>query len=380
MYFRLNPECYLIRGEMCGAIYDLIDEKVYALDQHEAKLLTSCEKNNAVQGDEKYLTELEMLRLGKFCQNKIYVQKLRAGSPIREIQSEPPSLYRAFLEINNICNRNCWFCGYNGVKRSLGCMGCNKWNENGKTLSAAKWKAIIDDLSDLECKDIFIIGGDLTLVWDKAINILNYANGKFRNIYMTLHQQSLSSNIVNDLTNKVKLIIQTESLNTLQYKDSSILMVMKPQNWIDSDNTESKNIKIDFAIKDTNSLSNDMPIMSKGKILPVDACQFIDNIEYHPCLGHSLAICYNGNVIPCPMMRNHTFGNVSNEQLHTVFENSWEKIDKIWKLNLDKIEKCTCCEFRYTCTDCRALEENLTGKITGKSLCSYNPKKGEWLQ
>jgi len=70
---------------------------------------------------------------------------------------------------------------------------------------------------------------------------------------------------------------------------------------------------------------------------------------------------------------------VSNLELSTVIEKGWEEINKFWELNLDKIEKCTSCEFRYACNDCRALEESLTGRFNGKILCNYNPKEGTWL-
>lgn len=74
------------------------------------------------------------------------------------------------------------------------------------------------------------------------------------------------------------------------------------------------------------------------------------------------------------MMRDHVYGNIRNRELHTIFEEKWDDIDKIWKLNLDKIDKCTYCEFRYACNDCRALEEQLTGKLNGKITCGYDPK------
>ena len=339
MYFRLNPECYLIRGVKRGAIYDLIDEKICALNQQETELVTSCEKNNHVRGDEKLLFRLKQLRMGNFYQNKVYIQKLRVGSPIKEMESDPPALHRAFLEINNSCNRDCWFCGCHGIKRSFGCMGCNKWNESGEILSLEKWKAIIDELRDLDCRDIFITGGDLTLVWDRAIDILDYANGKFRNIYMILHQQSLSLIKINDLADKANIIVQADDFNTIQSKDLAVLVTVKPENWEDANNIEGKNIRIDFVIEDENSLSNDLPLVSKNKILPVNMYRFMNNLEYHPCLGHTLAICYNGNVIPCPMMRSHSFGNVRDRELYDIFEKEWEDIDKFWNLNIDTIEK-----------------------------------------
>jgi hypothetical protein len=117
LYFRLNPECYLIRGKKCGAIYDLIDAKIYALDQNETELMTSCENNNPIIRDDKLLYELKRLCIGNFYPKPIYVQKLKSDSyttdkydPLFPIA--PPALHKAFLEINNLCHRDCWFCGY----------------------------------------------------------------------------------------------------------------------------------------------------------------------------------------------------------------------------------------------------------------------------
>ena len=73
MYFRLNPECYFIRGEKCGAIFDLIDKKMYTLNQEETEIITLCEKNVFVSKDQKLLQELQSLRLGRFYHNGIYV-------------------------------------------------------------------------------------------------------------------------------------------------------------------------------------------------------------------------------------------------------------------------------------------------------------------
>ena len=81
MYFRLNPECYLIRGKKLGAIFDLIDHKIYALNELETEIVTSCEKNNSIQGERKFLNELKQLCLGNFYSNRSYIQKLRVGSP-----------------------------------------------------------------------------------------------------------------------------------------------------------------------------------------------------------------------------------------------------------------------------------------------------------
>lgn len=48
MYFRLNPECYFVRGSKNGAIFDLIDGKIVALDHQETELMTICENNEPI--------------------------------------------------------------------------------------------------------------------------------------------------------------------------------------------------------------------------------------------------------------------------------------------------------------------------------------------
>ena len=378
MYFRLNTECFFIRGKKCGAIFDLIMNKIYALNQKETQILTLAEKNEPIRIDEEFLNELMRLRLGNFYLNKTYIQKLRLGSP-QEMPGLPPKLHRAFLEINNSCNRDCWFCGYYGIRRSLGCLGCNKWNENGKALDIEKWKELIDGLKDLDCIDIYITGGDLTLSWKKTIGVLDYAYGKFNKIYLTLNQQSISSEKISDLNGRADLIIQSQELDNLNSNRFPTLSIVSPEEWKCEDSTRIKNIFNDYVIKDGNSYSKDLPMMSKEKFSSFNMHKFLNNFEHHPCLGQTLSICCNGNVIPCPMMRNHSFGNVKTEELYSIFERRMGDIDKFWKLNLDKIEKCSGCEFRYVCADCRALEEELTGKIDGKMLCSYDPIKGTWL-
>ncbi len=122
-----------------------------------------------------------------------------------------------------------------------------------------------------------------------------------------------------------------------------------------------------------------LPIASKQKLNPPNMHQFLHNIKHHPCLGNMLTICHDGNVIPCPMMRRYSFGNVRDKALYTIFEKRMDDINKFWDLTLDDIESCTECEFRYACGDCRALEESLTGRLNGKIMCSYNPKEGVWL-
>lgn len=383
MYFRLNPECYFVKGKKHGAIYDLIENKIYALNQQETELAVSFERNLPVSEDDEFPRDLKRFLLGNFYNNGVYIHKMRFNNEATEqLLERTPNLDRAFLEINNSCKRDCWFCGWYGIRRSLGCLGCNKWNEDSKPLEVNRWKKLVDELRDLDCKNIIITGGDLTLEWDKTVEILDYAEDKFSSIYIILHQESLSKTHISDLDGRTKPIIQTENLSNNVIQDGSFpLLIVKPDHWRNVDNLigKNKNIMMDFVIKD-GCLVNDLPMASKKKIMMPRMYKFLHNMRFHPCIGNTLAITYTGNILPCPMMRGRNFGNIRCRELYTVFEKyGRNEINRFWKLTLDNIDKCNICEFRYSCGDCRALEESLTGKLGGKMLCSYDPKEGVWL-
>jgi tRNA A37 methylthiotransferase MiaB len=141
MYFRLNPECYFVCGEKLGAIYDLVDNKVYSLNQRETEILKQCEKNSSVNTEEDFLKELKQLRMGNFYTDKIYVQKLRIGSMFQDPFSEPLQIQRAFIEINNSCNRNCWYCGFQGSRDVWDALAVIV-DRNWRHLSIERWKEI----------------------------------------------------------------------------------------------------------------------------------------------------------------------------------------------------------------------------------------------
>lgn len=379
MYFRLNPECHFVKGNIRGAIFDLIDGKIYSLDQKETRKIVLCENNEPIRGDEEFLKNLKDLYVGNIYHKKIYMRKLCYGSPSFTSSDEyPPELQRAYLEINNSCNRNCWFCGYHGIKRSLGCMGCNKWYDNNKPLTLERWKKLLEELNDLGCKEIFLKGGDLTLTWDKTKSLLDYAKGMFEQIYLTLHKQSISDSVMDGLGDKASIIIQCENLKEVLSgaPEYVYLLTVKPEDWSDESNTLSnitdKEIMVDFVIENADQLANDIKVIPRNMSLNIH--RFTNNMKYHPCIGHTITITHTGDAIPCPAMRKHKLGNIKDKELYTIFENADRGIYKFWNLNLDKIEKCKLCEFRYVCSDCRALEESLTGRLEGKALCSYDPK------
>ncbi len=94
---------------------------------------------------------------------------------------------------------------------------------------------------------------------------------------------------------------------------------------------------------------------------------------YHPCWRGELAISADGNVFPCVFTRKMSLGNIKSKRLSDIV---FEQKETTWKINLDKIEKCKDCEFRYACMDCRALSiGNGLGLYGAPIRCNYDPYK-----
>ena len=91
-------------------------------------------------------------------------------------------------------------------------------------------------------------------------------------------------------------------------------------------------------------------------------------------MGGILTISSNGNVYVCRAMREKSLGNVVDMDLSEIIRNRKEEIKKFWNLTRDKITPCRNCEYRYSCMDCRAIEED----VYYTNLCSYDPHTGEW--
>lgn len=380
MYFRLNPECYFVKGAKCGAIYDLLEGNLYSLTSSETQLIESCEKNQTVVGDEPFLKQLKKLCVGNFYDNKVYIEKIRYGSPLAEAQvGVPPRLNRVFLEIGNRCNYNCWYCGAHGVYRTLGCLGCNIWHESGNVVPEGRWRELIDEIVDLGCSSIVFTGGDLTLDWEKTMSIIDHAAGRVNDNIIVINARSYTDNIQADLNGKAKVIVQSEDPGVV-HDDVLNLLLLPPDARVRRNDAQNYrgNVTVGYISADFRAAKADLPIASKDKIPKLRLHSFLRNVQYHPCLGNSLTVAWNGEVIPCPMIRDDSYENISDCGLSTIIQKNQEKIEHYWANNLDMIDRCSQCEFRYACDDCRALERALTQNVNGKLLCNYDPLEAKW--
>ena len=140
------------------------------------------------------------------------------------------------------------------------------------------------------------------------------------------------------------------------------------------------NVIVDIVSHNFDPLQPGSPVSLKKNIDKTNLERFTHNNKLHPCLGNSVTISWNGEVLPCPMMRKQSLGNISDKKLWTFFKGTHGNIQDYWNISLNKLKKCSKCEFRYACTDCRALEVAQTGDLYSKMLCNYDPTRGTWQQ
>ena len=110
---------------------------------------------------------------------------------------------------------------------------------------------------------------------------------------------------------------------------------------------------------------------------PVSREDFTNNCRGNSCWRGKAAVTSSGSVIPCIFARDQITGYVPRQSLRQIL--SGEEMQSYWSLTKDKVETCGVCEYRYLCTDCRALAVGLTGNLYAKSpRCTYNPIAGTW--
>jgi MoaA/NifB/PqqE/SkfB family radical SAM enzyme len=348
--------------------------KIYWLNSYETSLLSIAERNLPIN-DDQFFQNLKEKCLGNFSQNPQYIQKLRKGRSMNSIIGKVFELNRAFLEINNQCDLNCSYCGINGLKRSLGCLNCNKWHENDNILDINSIYHIIDDLVLLRCSDLYLTGGNLSLILNKVINILNYCQNKFKKVYITMPHSKISKDIESKIKGKATIISNLDmktDLNNLKESDDMIYIIsIYPKDINKLENIHLKNLIKSFII--TKDAENSY--IPFKKLFKTNIDIFLHNLEFHPCMGKTISISFSGNVTICPLMRNKVLGNIKEIPLSEIIRINKDDIHNHWKMNLDNIVGCNCCEFRYLCHDCRALEEELQDNIQNKCYkltCSYN--------
>jgi SPASM domain peptide maturase of grasp-with-spasm system len=107
----------------------------------------------------------------------------------------------------------------------------------------------------------------------------------------------------------------------------------------------------------------------------VNLSLFTEARTFNSCLHRKVAIDRRGAIRNCPSMP-LSFGNLQEESLAEVVGR--KEFRSLWSVTKDQVDVCRDCEFRYICTDCRALVTSSDRERDKPAKCSYDPYTAIW--
>lgn len=102
---------------------------------------------------------------------------------------------------------------------------------------------------------------------------------------------------------------------------------------------------------------------------------FTEAQTHNSCLNRKISIDSTGEVKNCPAM-SKAYGNAADTALIDVLTQS--EFRTVWDISKDRVETCCDCEFRYICTDCRALLRDPSNPLSKPLRCGYDPYSATW--
>ena len=392
--YEINKNIAYVKGAARGAIYNFDDGKVYSINEDGCKIIEQYIFNQKVKNP--YLEDLEKLLL---ISNDFLPKEY-------EFQKVEKELNFVWLELTEACNLRCIHC-YDGDEHMA---------HSSEQMSFEQWKTILNQLKNLDCKKIEFIGGEPT-VYPRFFDLLKYAVSidlkaeiysnlllftkdlvnyiKAHNITVHFSIYGSKAKIHDPITGKAgsfkKTIYWAKELIKNGVKVIPAITIMR-KNQDDYENIMNllKSLHIDLRLiavdtpraTDKRTVENIIP-NSNAKYISFRAGpnfsitkSYFDRANYtNTCLFGKFSIQPNGNVSPCEFARNIVYGNLKSESVKEILQS--EVLNRFWFLDFSKIEKCSCCEYRFACKDCRMITIN--EDLYAKNIrCLYNPETGTW--
>ena len=225
---------------------------------------------------------------------------------------------------------------------------------------------ILEQLSDCRCQEIQIrIINIVDILF--LHSILSKLN-EHRFNYIELFFEYNSNISVNDLKNILEIYPILFKIHICNYeKDDVYSHYLSKEGYV--------KVPVGFVHFRKKKLSE----LNCGNISPETfSCDpnFIQNESriFNGCLNKKICINYKGEIKHCLNIAT-IYGMIGNDKIIDIIY----KDDYLYmsKLNKDMIHECCDCEFRYYCTDCRAITKE--NKLLTKPLnCKYDLIKGKW--
>jgi len=253
-----------------------------------------------------------------------------------------------------------------GIPRSIGCIGNNRFVLRREKLSRDEIERILLDFRRMNGKELWLTNYDDVdeLLWaaKRAVEI------GFERVNAVVLKEDLK---------KVKPVPGVRFIAELEYSREEVVRTVGIE-WVSGILVMVGQDKLNDAMGFLPRVGGDVEIYID--VLYPKSARFLSfNVielrrimnptveKYNDCLAGTIAVSGDGYVTPCPLLRNYVVQDAKEKGLKGVLRK--KRLKSFWTLTKDKIETCSGCPFRYVCHDCRALEYQATGEIEGIEYC-----------
>lgn len=410
MYYCLHDHCTLVNGRMRAAIYDFKTGKVHSINGDAAQLLSACQDNQIE--DLWDIASPDTIHYMNFL-NKLGDKDLGAFHNIKpaprsdlSLPHSPLKLKFLWLELTSACNSKCLHCYAE----------CGPLRIAPEPIPHHRWLSLIEEAKQAGATDIQFIGGEPllypawrelvvkahqlgyeyieiftngTLVDDSCVDFFKqynvriattiYADNAETHDKITLQPNSFDKTmtaIQKIMDANIPLRIASIIMKANEHEVANIMKLYEKlgMNDVYPDVVRPTGRGDDHHLLPTHYL--------KPTIKPPfysDEDTFAAAHHHHGCLAGKIAITTTGDVIPCIFARNQLCGNILEKSLAEIL--SGQLLTNCWHTTKDNINKCSDCEYRYACPDCRPLAQGSDPEkswLACPQNCTYNPYTGQW--
>lgn len=360
MYFYLSSHCILVEGTYTGAIYDMKEEQLYALEKDEFDALVSCQSGNEIQAPMRSFFEtLESNKLGFYWHNKCFVDPVRLYNKdlFTKLDAFPMEVNCLTLKLNDQCSAPCDLC------QGLQCPLCTK-GDSKSYIQEDIAMSIVHRLMKMGLSKVIITGGNplqapsfngvvkvcleeglKVQVITHVATLLTYSLPEGIDIHI------LVTNISSNIKRTIEKLKESDNITLFCYHKSIEKKLRKI----------NKKVKVEYAPPITQ-------IQSYDDLNTFTIASFYARRDTDDCLRGNVYINHQSLIVPCLHPKASSIGKVDTptdleESLQRLFKDYWYKAEK----NL----KCQSCELYNACSLCRYCDAEV--------LCNYSPDKGKFV-
>lgn len=413
-YFFLNREWIFVKGKDTSAIYNLFNGDIVTLDKQRTNIIMLSESGSTIYEIAKTLSTSEgevkevlksMLSMGKFYDRKVYIEKYKKKSllDLNDFIRNPPVISKVFLELPGSCEMNCSFCN---LPKNFPCLICSKNLDNFDFVGENTLKSFLSRLLKLDCKNLIFHGEDPIASKETLFSIIDFCRrqgykGKILVIINGIHIDNEITKLLNRY--QVSLLIPLFHFHSEGYfiTTGSNKVFEKIKHSLDFIHQKSIPFALNIIVNDCNVnnieemenfarsfepenifttlilYNNEIQspkvseIVKREMLIRITPDTFYNNVYHHPCLHGTLAVSVEGNLLPCPFLKDEILGNIGEDRIiDRIFET--REIDRYWDMSLSNFAKCNECEFRFGCIDCYAAEQRSLKEHKRNIICPHN--------